>query len=548
MIELRDYQKECQAAQWRYWAKKEGDSPLIVAPTGAGKSVLIADTIRSVIAAAPQANIMLVSHIKELLMQDMDELMQLAPELSMNIGVLCAGLFRKETDKKITFASVQTAVKSDSLPHISLLIIDEAHRVPRDQTTSYGKLINKLRNANPRMRIAGYTATPYRMDSGKLTEGEDALFDGIAYEVKLKKLIDDGYLVPPITKGISEMEGLTVRAGEYTSQSQEYFLQDHIEDYADYIAKETDGEHITLCFLPSVEYAEKFSDLLCALGVESTWISGEMKPSMRNDRIDGFKNGLYSHMCNVDLLTTGSNIPQITAIVLLRATKSPGLYVQMIGRGLRLHPDSDKANCVVYDYGGNAVRHGPLNKPFSFDRDRSRSGLPVGRTCPECLAVLPVRLLKCDICGHEIAPPETNNKERNPKVTDKQYDGDLVGYAERPHWVRCYNLFAEQWKSAAGNNMICINYRLSGHDWPLREWVNPEAGPRSILGRKFRQRAKVLGMADELSIDQALRMFEKCPCPKSVKIARKEESKYYDIFDISFNEDLEVPIDDFEDL
>ena len=544
MITLRDYQQECQKALWKYWAKEEGYSPLIVAPTGAGKSVLIADTIKQVIAAAPHARILLLSHIKELLMQDMDELMQLAPELSLEIGVLCAGLGRKETDKQITFGSVQTTVNAD-IDKISLLIIDEAHRVPRDESTTYGKVIKKLRRHNPNLRIAGYTATPYRMDSGKLTEGSDALFDGIAYEVKLLKLIDDGYLVPPITKGIADMEGLTTVAGEYTATSQEFYLQDHIEDYAQMIANDTHGEHITLCFLPSVAYAEKFSDLLCALGVESTWVSGDMNKDMRNERIEGFKNGLYSHMCNVDLLTTGSNIPQITAIVLLRATKSPGLYVQMVGRGLRLHEVSDKANCLVYDFGGNAVRHGPLNRPFTFNRDRSRSGTPVGRVCQGCGEVLPARLIKCPDCGEVI---EVSQSRSDPKLDVKNYTGDLVGYAEQPHWVPCWRMFADEWKAKSGNDMICVSYRVSGHDWPIREWMNPEAGPKTFLGKKFRARAKVLGMADELSIDQALRMFEKANKPTYIKIARKEDSKFYDIFDITYDEDVVDTPDDFDDF
>ena len=543
MITLRDYQQECQKALWKYWAKEEGFSPLIVAPTGAGKSVLIADTIKQVIAAAPHARILLLSHIKELLMQDMDELMQLAPELSMDIGVLCAGLGRKETDKQITFGSVQTTVNAD-IDRISLLIIDEAHRVPRKESTAYGKVIKKLRGHNTNLRIAGYTATPYRMDSGKLTEGNDALFDGIAYEVKLLKLIDDGYLVPPITKGIADMEGLTTVAGEYTATSQEFYLQDHIEEYAELIAKETDGEHITLCFLPSVAYAEKFSDLLCALGVESTWVASTLKDDDRNQRIADFKNGVYSHMCNVDILTTGSNIPQITAIVLLRATKSPGLYVQMVGRGLRLHEVSDKANCLVYDFGGNAVRHGPLNRPFSFNRDRSRSGIPVGRVCKGCGEVLPARLIKCPDCGEVI---DTSSPRGDSKLARDSYYGDLVGYAEQPNWIPCYNMFAEEWTSKAGNKMICVSYRVGGHDWPIREWMNPEAGPKSLLGKKFRARAKVLGMADELSIDQALRMFDKANKPTYIKVARKEDSKFYDIFDITYDEDVVEEID-FDDL
>ena len=540
-IVLRDYQKAALTALWGYWYNNEGVSPLIVAPTGAGKSILIAEIIRQVLKAAPNAHIMMASHVKELLLQDMNELIDLAPETFDHIGICSAGLGQKETHLPVTFAGVQTAYKQD-FPKQNLLIIDEAHLISRNGASMYGQLIANLKKKNPALRIAGLTATPYRMDSGKLTEGDDALFDGIAYDIELKTLIDGGYLVPPITKHIADYDNLTIRAGEYTTESQEYELQHHMQDYAKIIANETE-EDSTLLFFPSVRTAETFSEYLNEHGLNADYVSGDMIEADRTRIIESFKSGDLTHLCNVNLMTTGSNIPHITAIVLMRATRSAALYVQMIGRGLRLHPESDKANCRVLDFGGNAVRHGPLNKPFSFNRDRSKSGLPVGRKCPECNEVMPVRQKVCDSCGHEI---EIQERENNPKTTGGQYVGDLVGYAEQPHWVRCYGMHAQPWTSKAGNAMMRINYELAGHRWAVAEWLNPEGLDRTLLRRKWQKRAFSLRLdnADQLDITQAIKAIGEVNIPSYVKIARKDESKYYDVFDLSYDEGLDASLDD----
>ena len=544
-IELRDYQSAALSALWRYWYDNEGTNPLIVAPTGAGKSILIAEIIRQVIKAKPDAHIMLVSHVQELLLQDMYELLDLAPDLYDKIGICSAGLEQKETHLPITFAGVQTAYKQE-FPKHTLVMIDEAHRIGRNKSSMYGQLIANLKEKNSRLRICGLTATPYRLDSGKLTEGNDPLFDGIAYDIELIKLINDGYLVPPLSKHKAQMENLTIRAGEYSVDSQEFFLDQHLDDYATTVANETE-EDVTLLFFPSVSMSSQFAELLKDRHINAAHIDGTMNKTDRFNIVESFKSGKITHLCNVDLMTTGSNIPTITAIVLLRATKSASLYVQMIGRGLRLHVESDKQHCKVLDFGGNALRHGPLNKPFSFERDRSRSEKPVGRECPSCAEVLPSNQRTCDMCGYVF--PKIEREEGRPKTTGGSYVGDLVGYAEQPHWVSCFNIKAEPWTSKAGNNMLRVSYGLSGHTWPVSEWMNPEGLDRTLLRRKWDRRALGLDIQDPESydIERAIEVINSLTHPSFVKIARKDDSKYYEVFDVSYDDNIAEDInDDFD--
>ena len=529
MIALRDYQKNALSAQWHYW-KNTGNAPLIIAPTGAGKSILIAKTIQDILNVADDARICVVTHVQELIQQNLDELLTLAPDLWNKIGVMSAGLNRKDAHAQITFGGIQTMFKND-IGRQSLIIIDEAHLIPRKTTSMYGQFLEQQRQHNSNVRIQGLTATPYRMDSGKLHEGSDALFDGIAYEISLLDLIKDNYLVEPVTQAPDEMTDLTIRAGEYSTESQEFSLESHIEDYAKTIADATRNDRC-LCFLPSVKTAEDFAYLLTQHQLSAAFVTGAMPLDARAEIIEMFKSGKITHLCNVNIMTTGSNIPEISAIALLRATRSPALYVQMVGRGLRLA--ESKTQCKVYDFGGNAVRHGPLNKPFTFHRERSRKMKPVGKTCPECDTVLPVNQRTCDNC--DWIEPKIE-QDRDPKLKNKAFTGDIVGYAEQPEWKKCFRWEAQQWiAKTSGAKMICVTYDVQNHTYPIREWLGPEHDYRKLLGSKWRIRYRTMtGDIEDIpeTVEDAVLWVNETANPESIRVARKDDSKYYDIVDIS---------------
>ena len=398
MIQLRDYQARAKSEIWSYWREGKGTAPLAVLATGAGKSILLASIINDIQQKNPDARIIMATHVKELIEQNMQALLDVAPDI--DAGILSAGLNSRDTDNRVIFAGVQTAYRRDDLGAFALLIVDECHLLSRNASSMYGQLIENLRRNNPDMRLLGLTATPYRLDSGPLHEGPDALFDGIACEVKTAELVERGYLCPMKSWAPGRMNNLKVERGEYTPESQRLSINENLEVWARKIVDRT--AHLkTLVFVPSVAIAEMLMKLLCEHGLAAGCITGDTESGERRRLLDAFRSGSITHMTNVNVMTTGMNIPDISAIVLMRATTSPGLLEQMLGRGLRTA--EGKSECLLLDFGGNTERHGFYDSIAPPPTPEERGNLAKrrnARTCPDCGFVNPLASARCEQCGH----------------------------------------------------------------------------------------------------------------------------------------------------
>lgn len=388
-MQLRPYQLEAIRALWEFWRNNPRGTPLIVCPTGGGKSLILSEIARRVLEKRPQYKIVVVTHRKELIEQNAAELSKL---LAIPIGIYSAGLGSK-TVRNVTVAGIQSIYKKTI--EADLIIVDEVHLVSRDADSMYQKFFASI----PTARVVGLTATPYRMDQGSLVGN---LFSGIAYDINVASLVPE-YLSPLVSvpsKNTPDFSRVAKSGFDYKQSELEAVFDPLIQQNCEEVLSRIGDRKSVLVFCSGIEHAKKTSEAFKALGQSSDYVTGEMLNIVRDANIARFKAGQIRILCNCDILTTGFNHPGIDCIVLLRATRSTGLYVQICGRGMR--KSEGKVNCLVLDFGGNIERHGPIDcieiKTKNGKDKAEITKLPV-KTCPDCDAVWHIKTLFCT-CGH----------------------------------------------------------------------------------------------------------------------------------------------------
>jgi len=217
MLELRPYQKEAIQATYDYWRNNIGINPVIVAPTGSGKSLLIAQICEDVVKSDDYSRVLMLTHSSELIDQNFKELKGIWSEAPA--GIYSASLKKRELKNRIVFAGVQSFVNVvDKSEPFDLIIIDEAHLVNNKAETRYKKVFDVLLQKNELTKIVGFSATPYRLSGGNIY-GKNKIFCGVSYEITLKYLIDNGFLCMPITKGALkqyDLSNVSIKSnGEY---------------------------------------------------------------------------------------------------------------------------------------------------------------------------------------------------------------------------------------------------------------------------------------------------------------------------------------------
>lgn len=347
-IKLRAYQE--QAVYLVDRALNAREHPLCVLPTAAGKSLVLASLIEK-----RGGRILVLSHVKELLEQDSRILRRIAPDIPQ--GFFSAGLKEKRGSAQVVFASVQSAYRSlSNLGARSLILIDEAHLTPRDADAMYAKVFTHFSLA---LR-AGFTATPMRLDSGSLVGGEDAWFTTTAIDVPVSELIKQRFLVPlagVLTEHQADLSGVGSRGGDFVSEQAEravdsLSINEVIGDIVRLAAKRAHW----LIFAAGVKHAEHAVSALKQAGIDAALVIGDTPSAERDEIISRFREGNLRALVNVGVLTTGFDAPQTDCIVSLRPTKSPVLWQQVMGRGMRL--SEGKQNCLLLDFVGNLERLG----------------------------------------------------------------------------------------------------------------------------------------------------------------------------------------------
>lgn len=405
MYQLRQYQSEACAATWDYLCRGAGN-PAIVLPTGAGKSLVIAELSRAAVQDYG-GRVIVLAHRAELLKQNAEKIASLLP-FGVTCGIFSAGLRKYAMDDDVVCCGIQSVYKrAADFGRRHLVLIDEAHLVPDDNEGMYKKFLGELGELNPRLKVVGLTATPYRTSTGTIC-GPEKMFTGIAYSAKIPALIADGFLCPVTTeptKDLYDTSKLHVRGGEFVAHEVESLFDDDgkTREACQEIAAKCRDRKSILIFSSGVQHAEHIERVLSGItGEQVGVVTGATLPVVRAAHLEAFKQQRLRWLVNVEVLSTGYDAPCIDAIAVLRATQSPGLFAQICGRGFRLHPN--KQNCLIIDYGNNIKRHGPIDcdtygvkeKKPREEIERPEGGGPGKKQCPACESWVPSATKVCE--------------------------------------------------------------------------------------------------------------------------------------------------------
>jgi DNA repair protein RadD len=414
----RPYQIE--AAEALFQAVKDPKThPIAAIPTGAGKTVVICEFIDSYLTEHSYDNVLILSHVQEILDQDYDALREHFD--GMRIGLYSAGLDSR-TIEKITVAGIQSVYKrAEQFKQFGVVIIDECHLVNARESGMYRSFLNDI-EAN----YVGLTATHFRTGHGYIHIGREALFNKLAYNIcdikGFNHLIDNNWLSPLIAKGTGmklNTAGLGIRMHDYIpKEMSKRFDRKHITEKAvEEIVKIGEPYKKWLVFAIDIDHAINIAEEINKHGIPTGYLHSKMDEDRDNELIK-FKIGKYRCMVNVNMMTTGLDIPEIDLIAHLRPTQSPVLHVQSLGRGMRVSPG--KTHCLVLDFAGNVRRLGPIND-ITIDQvlhgGAGVGGLKV-KECPECQGLIPIQSKECEYCGYKYPVRE--------KIQTKAFEGEII--------------------------------------------------------------------------------------------------------------------------
>lgn len=523
MIAARPYQQDAIDAIFNYWAHG-GGNPLAELATGLGKSVIIAKLTKDVLDQFPDMRVLVLVHVRELVEQNFRALMRLWPDA--RAGIYSAGLGRRDAHHRITFASIQSVYrKVAELGPRDLILIDEAHLVPAKAEGMYRTLIEDLRELRPDMRIAGFTATPFRLDSGRLDTGDDRLFDRIVYDYGIGDGIRDGWLSPLISKASAteiDVSAVARRGGEFIPGALEAAAdKDGItKAAAAEVAAYGADRRSWLLFCSGVKHAFHVRDALRDLGIRAETVTGDTPAGERARIVRDFKAGYIRALTNAQVLTTGFDAPQVDLVSFLRPTLSTGLYLQMVGRGVR--KAEGKENCLVLDFAGNVRRHGPVDAVEPTDR---RKGAGVAedvkvtidtvraKECPGCKSLVSVGVFECWVCGHQWPPPPSKHQAHADDIPILSTERP-----KKPEVLPVVRWEARRHEKEGAPDSLCVTYFAGLNTY--REWLCFEHGG------PIRQRAHVWwqrhrGGRPPATVTEALDRFDSLVMPAGITVERE---------------------------
>lgn len=395
-------------------ALEEHGRTLFVAATGAGKTVILSETIRRA-----GLRTLVLQHRDELVEQNRRTLRRVAPHIPTSLYT--AG--QKRWSSGVTYGMVQTVTRNLSkMPSLGLVIVDEAHlyRAPTFQA-----VVERALEVNPGCKVLGVTATPKRGDGASMK----ALFDNVCDEITIGELVRGGHLVPPrafvLDVGVNDrLDGVRMlRTGDYDSKQVENILcvapvTERVVDH--WQAKA--GDRSTIVFCATRHHAEEVTAALVSRGVTAALVHGGTAKDERARIVAGFDLGHIQVLVNVSIAREGFDSQRVACIVLLRMESFESTLIQMVGRGLRTvdparYPGVVKSDCIVLDFGRSLLKHGGISQVFRLTDDpkedkEKEPGAAPQKVCPSCEMRVPISVHECPACGAAFPVAERDEKDR----------------------------------------------------------------------------------------------------------------------------------------
>lgn len=428
-MKLRDYQQEAVNSVFQYFYDNAEGNPVIASPTGTGKSLIIAGLVKEILTNYSNQKILVLTHVKELIEQNHDKLIRYWP--TAPAGIHSAGLNKRDYYNKVIFGGIGSIYKkAENFGNVNLVIIDECHLLSTSENSMYQIAIQKLTAINPRLRIIGLSATPWRLGQGMVTDG--GVFTDICFDITgltaFNRLINEGYLIPLIpkrTETVLDTEGIHITGGDYNKK--ELQLAFDKKELTEAALLETielgQDRKAWLIYTTGIEHTMHAWEMLSSMGVPCGYVhSGnkqfKMSDKERDEAILKFRNGEYQALVNSNILTTGFDHPKVDLISILNATQSTGKWVQTLGRGtrpvyaegydlntaegrLQAIAASEKQNCLVLDFAANTKRLGPINDPVVPRKKGQKGGTAPIKTCDDCGTYNHASVRFCAYCGAE---------------------------------------------------------------------------------------------------------------------------------------------------
>lgn len=509
-LTLRPHQGEAADAvesAWRSGIKR----PLIDACVASGKSLILAELARREIERGGRA--VIAAHTRELVAQNANACRELMP--GVHVGINAAALGERCWRAPVISCAIQSVYKyANRFGPVTQMLGDEAHLWPHSESGMYREFVRGIGVLAGQVRVAGASGTVFRLQGGSLIEGEGAPFDAVVYRYSILDGIRDGYLCPAFSVTAEDKvdaSRLRTRQGEFTAESSDAQMIAAMDNHIAQMVQHGAARRAWLVFEAGTKSASAMAERMngSPWNIPTGLVLGETPAGERANTIAAYRSGRLRALVNVNALTTGFDVPHVDMLVMRRPTKSLGLYIQQVGRGLRCvggtietSRASGKFDCIVLDFAGNIDRHGPLDfirvketvaRLVSCETCGKRNAQAAARCwscnslmtklCPACLENIAKWHLDCPHCSHDMRRPESA-EEKAAKLRETPSGAALIasyktGVARAGGWqpVR----FAYE----AGGCHILAD--MNGEKWTLpasiaahaavARWVRPSDTP-----------------------------------------------------------------------